>query len=162
MAQAALRTDEAVAPRVAPEIKPSAFTWDFQGLATGVAFVRLPQGVEWVDLGNSPMMWKRIQQNPRTALVLGDQMRAIAPDETWLAEGTVRHATHDAVYFAGLKRIDLERNAAAGAEHVVRWVRDGATQSVGYACIRLEDGKVLAGPYPRAELAAAAMPGKAP
>jgi hypothetical protein len=85
--------------------------------------VQLPDGIEFVDLNETPAIWRNVQSNKQKALQKFDMVQFRSADHSWAATAMVADGRHDTVILAGIKRYDLgARIDALGSDDVYREV----------------------------------------
>jgi hypothetical protein len=133
---------ENAAPRMVPQIKPSACKWQAQGFAYREMFVRLPAGLTIDDLNaHSATIWRAVQGVRGLALQRLDRVVLVGSDESWLAEGIVSFADGEQVVLAGMRQVRIPERVTPlyRDERFAVEFRDG-----GYAVIRLSDNYLMA------------------
>ena len=65
-----VKAETSAVEREAPVIKTPAITWQHEGFCYREAFVRLPEGLTIQDLNDTPTIWRNIQDNGSTIVVL--------------------------------------------------------------------------------------------
>lgn len=131
---------KAAASRKVPEIKAKAVTWNNEGFAWREALVRLPEGMTLQDLNDHPEVWRQVQESNLASFRRFDKVRAVAWDESWIAEAVVNHADRGQVILAGIRKIDFPRREIALFEdntYKVEWLGSG------YGITRKSDGVMM-------------------
>lgn len=101
-------------------------------------FIRLPDGLVFQDINDAQgEIWKDVQTAGGTALRRFDNVRMVAADESWLADGIVADANIDKVVFAGLKRVQLVARIETFVTNDGRYRAEWA--GAGYGIFRRSD-----------------------
>lgn len=145
---------EDTAPRVAPQIHVNCVQRNKAGAVWCQWSVRFPEGGIADDL-KEPGIWKRIQDNPNTALKRFDEVRILAHDASWMAHAVVAHATGNAVILAKpviTKLPEQQENLYQDERFYVKFVGNG------YGVFRkTDDLKMVSDAWPSAALAETAL-----
>jgi len=148
--------------RKVPTISPVAIEIDWSGQCRKSVFVRLPKGIILDDFGNNPTIWSAIQGVPHLALRVHDLVYAVAYDESWAVECSVKGAGPVAVSLTKPKKIDLEGHTENFWEdelYLVKWAgsgfgvwrkKDNKQLATGFATGNSAKHEILKNIYPRA------------
>ena len=125
-------------------IPPSNVEVDWAGQCRKSVFVRLPDYLSLNDLGNEPKIWKSIQGIPEKALKVHDVVYAVAHDEAWAIEASVRGAGPSTVRLTKPRKIELDGHAETFWEdenYLIKWA------GTGYGIWRKKDNIQMPGSF---------------